>query len=197
MSSFDSAISVILRHEGGFVNNSSDPGGATNYGISLRFLTHLVDQDHELLSQVDLNKGNSVDVYDIQYMYKNTAIDLYRTEWWERYGYGNINDQMLATKVFDLAVNIGPSKTGRLLQQACVELSGIPNLLKIDGALGPRTLGYVNSLTNEQTQKLLVIFSNKATVYYQQLAAKNPVLRQFLAGWLKRLHDTHGLQLQA
>ena len=35
---FLKCIPIILRNEGGFVNNKRDPGGATKFGISLRFL---------------------------------------------------------------------------------------------------------------------------------------------------------------
>ena len=38
MSDFESAIPTILRHEGKFEQNAADPGGVTNYGISLRWL---------------------------------------------------------------------------------------------------------------------------------------------------------------
>ena len=38
MSTFEDAIPTILRHEGGFNNDPVDAGGATNYGVSLRWL---------------------------------------------------------------------------------------------------------------------------------------------------------------
>ena len=37
MSAFELAIPIVLKHEGGFADNPADPGGATNFGISLRF----------------------------------------------------------------------------------------------------------------------------------------------------------------
>ena len=36
--SFEAAIPTILRHEGGFSNDPQDVGGATNFGVSLRWL---------------------------------------------------------------------------------------------------------------------------------------------------------------
>ena len=35
MSDFNDAIPTVLRHEGGFVDSPNDPGGATNFGVSL------------------------------------------------------------------------------------------------------------------------------------------------------------------
>jgi hypothetical protein len=36
MSGFDEAVKMVLKHEGGYVNHPSDPGGETNFGISKR-----------------------------------------------------------------------------------------------------------------------------------------------------------------
>ena len=34
MSGFNEAVKMVLKHEGGYVNHPSDPGGETNIGIS-------------------------------------------------------------------------------------------------------------------------------------------------------------------
>ena len=31
---FGKCIALVLQHEGGFVNNPKDPGGATNLGVT-------------------------------------------------------------------------------------------------------------------------------------------------------------------
>ena len=36
-SRFHFAVNAILKHEGGLSNDPRDPGGAINYGISLRY----------------------------------------------------------------------------------------------------------------------------------------------------------------
>jgi lysozyme family protein len=61
MSDFNQAVKVILQHEGGYVDNPNDPGGATNYGISLRFLA-----DHP--ESGDFNGDGEVDAEDIANM---------------------------------------------------------------------------------------------------------------------------------
>ena len=38
MGNFEKAHEFTSRWEGGYVNHAADPGGATNFGISLRFL---------------------------------------------------------------------------------------------------------------------------------------------------------------
>ena len=39
---FIEAVARVLADEGGYVNNPSDPGGETNFGISKRELTHVL-----------------------------------------------------------------------------------------------------------------------------------------------------------
>src|SRR4051812_29003946 len=102
MSSFDQAIPTILKHEGGYVNDTKDPGGETNWGISKRSYPQL----------------------DIKNLSREQAIYFYRRDWWNKYNYGAIHDQQVATKVFDIAVNMGASQAHKLLQRACNVLYG-------------------------------------------------------------------------
>lgn len=44
---FEVCVARTLRHEGLYVDHPSDAGGATNYGISLRFLKRLQDVDRD------------------------------------------------------------------------------------------------------------------------------------------------------
>ena len=41
MEHFSEIIPIVLRHEGGYVNDPLDKGGETNYGISKRSYPHL------------------------------------------------------------------------------------------------------------------------------------------------------------
>ena len=43
---FQTCMTAILAHEGGLTNDAGDPGGITNWGISLRFLTQEDSEDH-------------------------------------------------------------------------------------------------------------------------------------------------------
>ena len=48
MGNFDNVLRIVLREEGGFVNNPADPGGMTNLGVTKRvweeFVGHAVDE---------------------------------------------------------------------------------------------------------------------------------------------------------
>ncbi|HXH54259.1 MAG TPA: glycosyl hydrolase 108 family protein [Gammaproteobacteria bacterium] len=180
MSDFNLAISFVLKHEGGLSNNLADPGGITNYGVSLRFLKAL---GNNLPPGVIIDEQPTVDAFDVRNMNIAEARLLYKQDWWDKYQYGNINDQFLANKVFDIAINIGPAEAAKLLQKACSQLG---SSLEVDGMLGSQSFTVINKLN---ASNLLTEFCKNVTFYYQALVKNNPNLSQFLQGWLNRVND--------
>lgn len=182
MAKFEEALGTILKHEGGFVDHPADPGGATNYGVSLRYLRSLGDVVG------DFDDDGDVDAEDIRKMSEEDARGIYRQRWWDRYKYGLITDQRLATKVFDMAVNMGARQAHRLLQRALNSLrvrTGGPALL-VDGDLGPKTLATANAapanLLHGELQK-------RQAEFYGSLVRARPSRAAFLKGWLNRAYD--------
>lgn len=181
MATFESAISLILKHEGGWVNNPNDPGGATNFGISLRFLA---DHPHD----GDFDGDGDVDAEDIKNMSVEDAKVVYKKFWWIKYSYGNIADQTIATKVLDLSVNMGASRAHKLLQQALNSAFGLK--LTVDGVLGPASFSILNSIADgDQEQKLITAYCDEAWNFYQRLIAGNPKLNVFQKGWKNRAYS--------
>jgi len=160
MANFDQAIPIILKHEGGYVNDPHDPGGETKYGISKRSYPQL----------------------DIKSLTEERAKEIYYKDWWDKYRYGGINDQGVATKIFDMAVNMGARQAHKLLQRAANEVMGHKNLAE-DGIIGPQTLAVVNSV---DSKRLLSALRNHQANFYRELARKNSSLAKFLKGWLNR-----------
>lgn len=189
MSEFEPAFLNLMKHEGGLVNDIDDAGGITNRGMSLRYLEKLVKQNPLLLTSVDLDNNAIINSYDIQNMSEESAKDIYRVQWWNKYGYGKINNQSLANKVFNLAVNIGPKQSAIILQQACNELMKT-EIIAIDGILGSKTYNFINQLNGAQLNYLIINFINLASKYYQNIVNKRPVYKKFLKGWLNRLLAT-------
>jgi lysozyme family protein len=118
MSLFELAIPIILRHEGGLIDDPKDSGGLTNFGISQR----------------------SYPEVDIRALTAATASDIYRRDWWDRYNYGAILAQALAVKIFDTAVNLGAPRAHRMVQ----EVLGVAQ----DGVIGPLTLNLLNTVNS-------------------------------------------------
>ncbi len=171
MSIFELSIPTILRHEGGLIDNSNDPGGITNHGISIRYLKSLGlagDIDHD----------GDVDAQDIKVMTTEQATVLYHSFWWDKYKYENIVAQMVATKIFDTAVNMGYMRPHKWAQQ----IVGLPQ----DGVLGPKSFAEINAMPS---LKFLTIFQETQAAFYRRIVELNPARQEFLKGWLNRAFD--------
>ena len=180
MADFNKAIKVVLKHEGGYVNNPNDSGGATNFGISLRFL-----KDHE---EGDFNKDGVVNVTDIKNMTIEQAAAIYKLFWWDKYRYGQIIDQTIAVKIFDFSVNMGAKRAHILLQEALNEAFDLN--LKPDGIIGPATMQVINAIKDGgEEQKLITAYCDTAWGFYQRLIAKNSKLKVFEKGWKNRAYS--------
>lgn len=95
MSDFDRAFDLVIGAEGGFVDDSRDPGGATKYGITAR--------DHPGI--------------DIESLTLDQAKQIYLVEYWTP----SHCDQMswpINAMVFDAAVNQGQGAAIKCLQGA-------------------------------------------------------------------------------
>lgn len=160
MAIFDLAIRAVLGHEGGYVNDPTDRGGETKWGISKR-------------SYPELN---------IRDLTREQAVAIYKRDWWDRYKYAQIHDQDLATKVFDLAINMGAKPAHKLLQQAlrACELPTEP-----DGIIGPATLAAVRLA---DPFALLAALRSEAAGYYRVIIARNPSQERFKNGWETRAY---------
>ena len=177
MSKFELAIDSVLRHEGGFSNDPTDPGGTTNFGISLRYLVG---------AGIDVDGDGDVDAEDIRLLTKEQAAEIYRNRWWNKYNYSAIVSQPLATKIFDTSVNVGAPQSHIFLQRSLNNLFG--NNLNVDGKLGPTTLAAVNVLgTNDST--VLALFRQQQMRFYRLLITQKPELEKYQNGWLRRANS--------
>ena len=160
---FQFAVKVVLQHEGGLTNDKNDSGGITNFGISQRFLN---DQN------LDLNAANIT---------QKQAINIYRQYFWDKYHYNELEGLYVATKVFDMSVNIGPEEGAKILQIACNDLSTKP--IAVDGKIGPNTIGKANTLSQDSLMAELRLIMKH---YYVMLVKNRPEDSEFLDGWLAR-----------
>jgi lysozyme family protein len=171
---------MIREHEGdAFTDHPADPGGATRYGISLRYLRSLGSD----LGDVD--GDGDVDADDIRRMTWDEAADIFRREFWDRFAYHRLPGPV-AVKVFDLAVNVGPSQACRLLQRA-LRSAGAPVLE--DGLLGPKTVAAVWSVWRSDCPAISCAFRSEAAGFYRTLVAMRPDLSAFINGWLARAYS--------
>jgi lysozyme family protein len=67
---FDQCLSMVLKHEGGFVDHPKDPGGATNMGVTLGTYEQWV--------------GRSVTVEEMKALAFDDVAPIYRKNYWDR-----------------------------------------------------------------------------------------------------------------
>lgn len=185
MADFTKAHEFTLRWEGGYVNHANDPGGATNYGVSLRWLKNI---------GYDVNNDGDINQQDIRCLTEAIAKKLFIRHFWVVSKLSEL-PQAIATAVYDANVNMGVKQSVKLLQRACNTFIGVR--LLVDGSLGPKTLARAQEICNGGAEMSLC----KKTVdgrkeYYLQLASKAPYknkqgqtvnYRPFLKGWLNRI----------
>lgn len=173
---FNVAVRAVLRHEGSYSNDPDDPGGATKYGISLRFLKEM---------GIETENDPDKEIADVKDIYFTDAVEIYKKYWWDKYSYNSIIYLPIATKVFDMAVNMGPISAHKITQRAC-NYCGSYNLT-IDGVLGEKSFFALNDIYyNGGSQKLMNEIIHEQKLYYAQLIHDHPGLEVFRNGWLNR-----------
>jgi lysozyme family protein len=180
---FKWALKVVLHHEGGFVDDRDDPGGATDFGISLRFLQSVLeDSDGDGFADGDIDRDGDIDIDDIRSLDLDDVEKLYKNKFWKKAKCDKIISQLVAVKVFDMAVNMGPSQAWKLVQRACGTLG---KTLTVDGKAGTKTLAAVNSLSKKDFM-LVVNIRREQDQFYERLILKKPALAKFRLGWRRR-----------
>lgn len=168
------ALNFLLVNEGGYSNDIDDPGGATNLGIT----------------QLDLNQwSRRLGLHaDVRSLTPKDAYTFYKILWWDKYNYNAINSLMIATKVFDLAVNMGALQAHKLTQRA-LQWGGYKEIEE-DGILGTKTVLAINQMClHGREQDLDNEIKSEARQYYEHITEENPKLYKFLKGWLHRAEE--------
>jgi lysozyme family protein len=117
---FADALEHVLKHEGGYVNHPSDPGGMTNLGVTKRVWEEWV--------------GHEVDEKTMRELTPAQVGPMYKAKYWDKVKGDDLPDGVDYV-VFDAAVNSGPGRAAKWLQ-ACVGVEP-------DGGIGPKTLAAV------------------------------------------------------
>jgi len=134
---WDACFSHVIKHEGGYVNHPSDPGGRTNLGVTQEVWENWMDR--------------SVTEAEMKALTPEKVKPLYKDLYWDRIK-GDQLPNGLDYCVFDACVNSGVRRASQWLQAAL----GVA----ADGSIGPRTIAAaiatpsVATITNFCAQRL-------------------------------------------
>lgn len=178
------SIARTLRLEGGLAESAKDPGGVTNFGVSLRWALAEAAVDPQLVLMLDHDHSGQIDRRDIEGLTQDEAADIYFADWWLPGWYGDLAPQLVAWKAFDIAVNTGPKRAALILQKA---LGAVGETVAIDARVGSATIAAVAAQDARDGGAALVAAIRVAqAAFYRRLAVLEPDLNGFLKGWLNR-----------
>lgn len=200
MADFDAAYAPLEAFEGGYSDDPSDRGGETWGGCARNFFPKwagwgIIDAAK---SHQSFRRGSRAFNEYLATLPELKAClrDWYREEWWNRLGLGAL-PQNLANEIFEQSVNLGKGGAGKKIQQMCNAFNYDKSAkgplfadLKVDGAVGPKTLGAMAVLLARRTDedKLVHALNCLQGAHYIELAAGKPSQRKYTDGWMKRTH---------
>lgn len=187
-SRFLAAFTRLIGHEGGYVNDPADKGGATKYGVSLRFLRSegAFDLDADGVKDFDLDMDGDIDSADVRKLSLDDAKALYHRCFWTALDCDAL-PAPLGEMLFDQAVNGGRSAAVKMLQSAINLPRGS---VEVDGVLGLKTRAKVEAMVAAHGMAWLVTSYRYAVGHrYRMIVRRDPTQQRFLKGWLRRADD--------
>lgn len=161
---FIKAHVLIEKWEGGFSNHPSDPGGATNFGITQAVLSDW--------------RGHPVSVEDVRNLTREEARRIFYARYWRPMRLDEI-PYPAALMSYNCGVNSGPKRGGIFLQRA---LNRQGAALSEDGAIGAKTIAAADTAGQV---RLVSDFSAIYEEFYRSLS----IWPVFGKGWMNRLND--------
>ena len=175
MKTIDEIIDEVLKAEGGFVDDPSDSGGATNHGVSLRYARDI---------GLDLDGDGDTDRDDILLVTRDVARDLYKEDFFYKPRIDTLPDG-LHPQMVDIAVNAGAPRAVILLQQTLNRRFGTD--LDEDGRMGRKTREAAeDACHNFGWWRLNNDLVDVRCAFYRSLAERRESQKKFLRGWLRR-----------
>ena len=172
---FDTAFERLIGHEGGYVNDPSDSGGETNFGITVA------------VARANGYKGRMRD------MHREVAFHIYAAEYWDKLNLDQIEQRsaLIAEELADTAVNLGTGRAAEFLQRSLNALNNGGTIypdMKVDRSVGQTTLKAFDAFMKNRGQQAAVIMlralNSLQGAFYIELAEKRQKDEKFLAGWL-------------
>ena len=162
---YEGALARLLAHEGGYTNHPADPGGPTNFGITILDYRKYVKPD--------------ATAADIKAMPVEEAKRIYRAKYWNAQRCNEL-PAGVDYAVFDYGVNSGIGRSKKVLQRAV----GVT----ADGSIGPGTM---KAVLAADPKKTIDAICDERLRFLQRLRTW-PV---FGKGWGRRVEEVRAASL--
>ena len=167
MTNFEKVIGDLIEVEGGYVNHKADKGGPTNWGITINTLTAW--------------RKKVVFAIDVKNLTKDEAMQIYKTNYWDKVWLDKVPSTLICRMLFDQAVHRGPSTAIKNFQRAA-NATGVA-ALSVDGKMNDKTLKSMQTIN-----PIWLGFEYIKAIQddYATIIMGNPTQVVFLAGWINR-----------
>ncbi|MCB1359763.1 MAG: peptidoglycan-binding protein [Rhodobacter sp.] len=169
----------IVAREGGYVNDPNDPGGATNFGVTIHTMRRL---------GLDLTRDGQVTEADVRALTREQAIEIFLDQYYRRPGLAAL-PEVLQPSVFDMYVNAGGNAV-RVLQRLLIAMGYD---LDVDGVIGPQTIRAAQAAARIAPDHIADAYGIARRDYYYGLADRRPASRRYArrrdggkGGWILR-----------
>ncbi|HBX6976529.1 TPA: hypothetical protein MIB01_27065, partial [Klebsiella pneumoniae] len=171
---FSKISSVILQHEGGYVNDPNDRGGETNMGITIATWRAYAPSD----------LGIEATTNTLRNMTKEQAEIIYYNHYWEPKGFCKLETIKIALMLYDWTIT-----SGRAVTQVRKMLHNEYNInLVVSNTMDDDMIHCINAI--EDQEQLLSRIAEVRKEYYRSLTITNgePNTQvRFLTGWINRV----------
>lgn len=165
-SNYDESLRRLLAHEGGYVNHPSDPGGPTNFGITLA--------DYRRYCKPNATAA------DVRSMKLDEAKAIYRAKYWN----AQRCDELPAGvdySIFDYGVNSGVGRSGKVLRRVV----GLPDSTSVV------TDEVLRAVAKRDPKALVAAINDERLTFLKRLRTW-PV---FGKGWARRVAEVRAVSL--
>ena len=153
---------IVLVNEGSFTDNPVDPGGPTNFGVTLHTYSGFLGRPATTDELKAMTQAEAIEIYKIQYLYTP--------------GFHQIADMRVRTTMVDTGVLFGPGRAIQFLQNAvgvvATEILGLQTLQAVNSFTDPRSI--CNSIAVQRIQ------------YHVDHCVQDRSQIAFLRGWISR-----------
>lgn len=179
MQSVQDIAEEIVAREGGFANDPDDPGGATNFGVTIHTMRRL---------GLDLDRDGDIDVVDVRALTRERAVEIFIDHYFRAPRIDRL-PPVLQASVFDMYVNAGGNAV-KILQRMLAEM-GFE--VVADGVIGPVTAAAAQAAAKAAPGHIADAYGIARRNYYFRLADRRPASRKYArtrtggkGGWIKR-----------